>query len=810
LALEIVLPFKIEHPQYLLAAIPLIILAIYLLKRKAAKFRSKLDEIQFEKQSRSLRRFLILSRTLLIILLLIALSSPFSTKERTITGDYSLTILSEESTSMQLFEEGLAEQVRGRVINSIPAKIEQIAYGNDSSIAEGLLNHMQGDDNIFLVTDGNTNGEKSLDDIILLAKSLNSTISLLEMSPIKDDTSLRLEGEPEILFGTDYTYYIDVQQVGSPRPYTVELYVDGELIYQTSGLGPASFEHTPQKLLLDGFHQIEARLVIQNDYFRENNQFFKVVRVYPKPDVLLVTLNEDSKYERLLQNIYTLAIRKSIPADLSQFGAIILDDIPGALLSPDIDKLSSYVSDGNGLLVSGGPNSYDRGGYKDSLLETLLPVVVGVAGKEESEQDINVVLVIDISGSSTFSFAGDKGSSKISIQKAQALDILGQLGDDVRVGAVAFDSNGYYLTTSLLPKFEQQGLNDSIVNIKADPKAGTVIYEGLDKADLLLREAKGSKNIILISDGIVSRGVSQSTLTKVISLANRGVRIYPVGIGEDTDVEFMKRLAYDGKGVFFQPKETQKLALLFKKDDSSQELAGNELLVLNSNDFITQNLELQGTISGFNQVAPKPTGRPLVITNRIYPVVTTWRFGLGRVVSIATSPDIWAGSLLSKKNSELLTRSLNWAIGDPSRVKEFDVKTTDTYINKGTDIVVISENPVSKEGMTFAKVGSKAYRARFVPKTAGFQDFFGGKAAVNYPEEYYAIGLNPKLPTLASITGGKTFTLANSSQLIDFVKETSKRRKTDFTYFRWPFIVASLIIFLIEILVRRIHENANR
>jgi len=171
--------------------------------------------------------------------------------------------------------------------------------------------------------------------------------------------------------------------------------------------------------------------VIQNDYFRENNQFFKVVRVYPKPDVLLVTLNEDSKYERLLQNIYTLAIRKSIPADLSQFGAIILDDIPGALLSPDIDKLSSYVSDGNGLLVSGGPNSYDRGGYKDSLLETLLPVVVGVAGKEESEQDINVVLVIDISGSSTFSFAGDKGSSKISIQKAQALDILGQLGDDV-------------------------------------------------------------------------------------------------------------------------------------------------------------------------------------------------------------------------------------------------------------------------------------------------------------------------------------------------------------------------------------------
>ena len=138
MALEIVLPFKIEHPQYLLAAIPLIILAIYLLKRKAAKFRSKLDEIQFEKQSRSLRRFLILSRTLLIILLLIALSSPFSTKERTITGDYSLTILSEESTSMQLFEEGLAEQVRGRVINSIPAKIEQIAYGNDSSIAERL------------------------------------------------------------------------------------------------------------------------------------------------------------------------------------------------------------------------------------------------------------------------------------------------------------------------------------------------------------------------------------------------------------------------------------------------------------------------------------------------------------------------------------------------------------------------------------------------------------------------------------------------------------------------------------------------
>jgi len=73
--------------------------------------------------------------------------------------------------------------------------------------------------------------------------------------------------------------------------------------------------------------------------------------------------------------------------------------------------------------------------------------------------------------------------------------------------------------------------------------------------------------------------------------------------------------------------------------------------------------------------------------------------------------------------------------------------------------------------------------------------------------EYYDIGLNPKLNDLVALSKGKMFKPDDYEGIIDKAISFSKRIRAKTVYYRWPFILAALIIFLIEIIVRRIIEN---
>src|SRR3989338_6367369 len=100
-----------------------------------------------------------------------------------------------------------------------------------------------------------------------------------------------------------------------------------------------------------------------------------------------------------------------------------------------MDTLSDYVSDGNGLIFIGGENSFDRGGYKGTLLETLLPIKIG-AGEEQNKSDINIVIAIDISQGT---------EDYVAVEKALALSVVDSLSEKNNVGAVAFSSQAYQI-----------------------------------------------------------------------------------------------------------------------------------------------------------------------------------------------------------------------------------------------------------------------------------------------------------------------------------------------------------------------------
>ena len=72
---------------------------------------------------------------------------------------------------------------------------------------------------------------------------------------------------------------------------------------------------------------------------------------------------------------------------------------------------------------------------------------------------------------------------------------------------------------------------------------------GLAASYQLLRGRSGSKYIVVLSDGITQNKLQTLNLASLLS--TQGIKVITVGVGFDTDTEFMSELARKGKGFFF-------------------------------------------------------------------------------------------------------------------------------------------------------------------------------------------------------------------------------------------------------------------
>jgi len=232
---------------------------------------------------------------------------------------------------------------------------------------------------------------------------------------------------------------------------------------------------------------------------------------------------------------------------------------------------------------------------------------------------------------------------------------------------------------------------------------------------------------------------------------------------------------------------------------------------LNPNHFITSGITLDGAVTGYNQVVPKSSASMLVAISNNNPIVSVWRLGLGRVASVSTDDGAsWAGTLLRKENSLMLSRTINWAIGDLSRNKAFDVSVKDGNLEESIEVRLkssVAPTATTASALDFSKVGENAYIGSFTPKVKGFHDVLGAVVAVNTPIEYREIGINPELDSLVALSNGETFTEQEAAKIIEKVKRDSRRIEVTAESFSWAFVLAALIIFLLELLARRLVEN---
>ena len=231
------------------------------------------------------------------------------------------------------------------------------------------------------------------------------------------------------------------------------------------------------------------------------------------------------------------------------------------------------------------------------------------------------------------------------------------------------------------------------------------------------------------------------------------------------------------------------------------------LAVVNKNHYITTDLELNATITGFNDVTPKSGSLKLVALADGKPVLTVWRYGLGRVAALTTDDGTaWAGLLYRSPSSQLISSAVNWAVGDP-RPETDRVEGEDGWKGTPLEITISSSSRPSLPEAVVEKIGDDRYLATFTPNSTGIYYMGDYGLAVNYPLEYRYIGFNPELPGLIMANGGKVFTEEEAGRsLIAEAARTSQRTVQERTSRRDALLLFALLIFLLEIVSRKIDE----
>ena len=137
-----------------------------------------------------------------------------------------------------------------------------------------------------------------------------------------------------------------------------------------------------------------------------------------------------------------------------------IDDLPKGFL----DNLETYVKDyGCGFVCCGGEDSFALGGYRDTVLETVLPVDMELRGVNEMPS-MAMVMVIDHSGSMTGN-AGGSGPSNLDVAIKAATVAVDNLRDSDYVGVLTFDDR-YTWQVELTQADDKAAIKEEIKRIK--------------------------------------------------------------------------------------------------------------------------------------------------------------------------------------------------------------------------------------------------------------------------------------------------------------------------------------------------------
>jgi hypothetical protein len=284
--------------------------------------------------------------------------------------------------------------------------------------------------------------------------------------------------------------------------------------------------------------------------------------------------------------------------------------------------------------------------------------------------------------------------------------------------------------------------------------------------------------------------------------------VISVGVGQEVNEQLLRDIAARSNGgTYFRADETDRLRLLF--GDESRQFQGNALTIVDSTHFITRGVTLTATPGETHALTVKQGADLLIAGGSNDPALATWSYGLGRSVSITSyASDGTLGGLLSAPDSLVLTRSVNWAIGDPTRGQTGITNIESARVGRTTTITYVGETrpEVDSGEVRFVRVGQNSYQARIIPSETGYDSILGRTYAVNYPRELGAFGPNRALDQAVRASGGQTFETGETAAIADAIERQYRQVRSVREDRGWVLLTIGLLLYLAEVVLRRLNR----
>ncbi len=197
------------------------------------------------------------------------------------------------------------------------------------------------------------------------------------------------------------------------------------------------------------------------------------------------------------------------------------------------------VESGLGLFLDGGPSPYGEDGYR------LVRVGVGAAGLPEQRDPVNLIVVLDVSGSMS-------ADSRIGVAKRLISGILDQVEASDRVALITY-GDSVKVVQPFVAGTEIGGIRSAFLEIT--PSGGTFVEGGIRKAyELAASDKARPARIVVVSDGVGNLGRTgpDSILEMVAWNVQRDAVLSTIGVGftgNYNDV-MLEVLANRGNGTY--------------------------------------------------------------------------------------------------------------------------------------------------------------------------------------------------------------------------------------------------------------------
>ncbi|MGQ9477774.1 MAG: VWA domain-containing protein [Candidatus Bipolaricaulia bacterium] len=536
-----------------------------------------------------------------------------------------------------------------------------------------------------------------------------------------------------------------------------------------------------ERLAEPGLHRYRAYLLSEEDAVPENNSAEAITLVRGGPQVLWLAEEErHSALGGLLQAAGYPYLSSSparfswSPADLGAFRLVVLDNPKLARLDERaIAALERYVAGGGGLLLIQGQRAVE--GLRKSELERLLPV--SYEGREPSQApSLAVVFVLDRSSSMI--------GKKIQALKEAAGASVELLERQDLVGLLAFDTMFHWLIP-IQPAEDKEPMYRQIGTLQAN--GGTDLLPALEEAFQELDQVEAKlKHILVFSDGKAL--LHELEFPKLLErIKEAKITVSAIAIGEDADVAFLRGLTEKTGGELYQVKNPKDLPRVTLKEvervTRQRWLTGEIEAVPGPYAHLLEGIEELPPLGGYVVTYPKEASEVALLSRAGDPLVSFWRFGLGRVGVLNTDLEgRWSASWLAWEGiarlfASIFRESYGLPLGEGISIKAtssgsgLNLTAEISSGGRWADLLEVRGQLASeetKEEFELEQVGPGLYRAELPGLEPGSYllslsaESADQKVAakmepltIPYPEEYRRIGVDELLlEEIVATTGG--------------------------------------------------------